>query len=47
MPIGELWDLEALSVISERLGRWTFFLTSASMNVPGGIASDPNALAFF
>jgi hypothetical protein len=47
MPIGELWDLEALSALSERLGRWTFFLTSAPMNVPGGVASPPNALAFF
>jgi hypothetical protein len=47
MPIGELWDLEALSAMSERLGRWTFFLTSAPMNVPGGVASPPNALAFF
>jgi hypothetical protein len=26
MPIGELWDLEGLSTISERPGRWTFFL---------------------
>jgi kynurenine formamidase len=47
MPIGELWDLEALSELAERLGRWTFFLSSAPMNVPGGVASPANALAFF
>ncbi|KPI35791.1 uncharacterized protein AB675_11100 [Cyphellophora attinorum] len=47
MPIGELWDLEALSEECARQKRWTFFLTSAPMNVPGGVASPPNALAFF
>lgn len=47
MPIGELWDLEALSEECVRLGRWRFFLTSAPMNVRGGVASPPNALAFF
>ena len=47
MPIGELWDLEGLSEVARRLGRYTFFLTSAPMNVPGGVASPPNALAFF
>ena len=46
MPIGELWDLEALSRECARLGRWRFFLTSAPMNVRGGVASPPNALAF-
>lgn len=47
MPIGELWDLERLSEVCGRLGRWMFFLMSAPMNVPGGVASPPNALAFF
>ena len=47
MPIGELWDLEALSEMCAKQGRWTFFLSSAPMNVPGGVASPPNALAFF
>lgn len=47
MPIGELWDLERLSEVARRLERYTFFLTSAPMNVPGGVASPPNALAFF
>jgi hypothetical protein len=47
MLIGELWDLEAPSAMSERLERWTFFLTTTPMNVPGGVASPPSALAFF
>lgn len=51
MPIGELFDLEELSKICPEQdggkGRWTFFLTSAPMNVKGGVASPPNALAFF
>ncbi|KAL5117827.1 hypothetical protein ACEQ8H_004301 [Pleosporales sp. CAS-2024a] len=47
MPIGELWDFEELSrkCTSER--RWTFLLTSAPGNVPGGVGSPPNALALF
>jgi hypothetical protein len=47
MPIGELWDFEALSQKCKELGRWTFLLTSAPANVPGGVASAPNALALF
>lgn len=47
MPIGELWDLEALSAKCKVLGRWTFLLTSAPGNVPGGVGSPPNALAMF
>ncbi|KAL6704956.1 hypothetical protein ACN47E_007501 [Coniothyrium glycines] len=47
MPIGELWDLEALSDKCKELGRWTFLLTSAPGNVPGGVGSPPNALALF
>ncbi len=47
MPIGELWDLEALADMCEKEKRWTFFLASAPLNVPGGIASPPNALAVF
>lgn len=33
MPIGELFDLEELSRICERLGRYTFFLSSEPLNV--------------
>jgi hypothetical protein len=47
MPIGELWDFERLSEKCKELGRWTFLLTSAPGNVPGGVGSPPNALALF
>ncbi|KAK7913892.1 hypothetical protein PG985_011595, partial [Apiospora marii] len=47
MPIGELFYLEGLARHCKAVGRWTFFLASAPMNVPGGVASPPNALAFF
>lgn len=47
MPIGELWDLEALGVRCRRENRWTFLLTSSPANVPGGVGSPPNALALF
>lgn len=45
MPLGELWDLEALATACEEENRWTFFFTSAPLNNPGGIASPPNAVA--
>ncbi|KIW81117.1 hypothetical protein Z517_04140 [Fonsecaea pedrosoi CBS 271.37] len=47
MPIGEMWDLEALAQKCQSLKRWTFFVTSAPLNVKGGVASPPNALAVF
>lgn len=47
MPIGELWDLEALSQKCRQEKRWTFLLTSSPANVPGGVGSPPNALAIF
>lgn len=47
MPIGEMWDLEALAKECEKQQRWTFFLTSAPLNITGGIASPPNAIAIF
>lgn len=37
-PIGELFDLEALSKQCEELGRWSFFVTSEVCNVPTGVA---------
>lgn len=46
-PIGEAWDLEGLAETCERLGRWSFLITSAPLNVPGGVASPPNAIAIF
>ncbi|KAH6643490.1 hypothetical protein C7974DRAFT_381646 [Boeremia exigua] len=47
MPIGELWNLEALSQKCQQEKRWAFLVTSAPANVPGGVASPPNALALF
>ncbi|KAF3025869.1 hypothetical protein E8E14_014806 [Neopestalotiopsis sp. 37M] len=47
MPIGELFYLEDLAKVCASTGRYTFFLSSSPMNVPGGVASPPNALAYF
>lgn len=44
-PIGELWDLETLSKLCERENRWTFFLTSAPLNIQGGVGSPPGVIA--
>lgn len=37
-PIGELFDLEALSEMCKQQQRWSFFVTSEVCNVPGGVA---------
>lgn len=47
MPMGEMWDLEGLAKECTRQSRWTFFLTSSPLNLTGGAASPPNALAIF
>ncbi|KIX04243.1 uncharacterized protein Z518_07797 [Rhinocladiella mackenziei CBS 650.93] len=47
LPIGELFDLEALATECERQHRWSFFVTSMPLNVPGGVGSPPNAVAIF
>ena len=47
MPIGELFDLEALAKHCEKVGLWEFFLVSKPCDVPGGVASPPNAVAIF
>lgn len=47
MPIGELWDLEKLADECERQKRWSFFLCSKPVYVPGGVASPPNVVAIF
>ena len=44
MPIGELFDLEALAEDCAADGIYEGFLTSAPLNTPGGVASPPNAL---
>ncbi len=45
--IGELWNLEELSKYCAEQGRYTFFFTAEPLNVPGGVATPPNALAIF
>lgn len=47
MPIGELLYLEDVAEYAQRTGRYTFFVSSAPLRVPGGAASPPNALAIF
>ncbi|KAK0390062.1 hypothetical protein NLU13_3635 [Sarocladium strictum] len=47
MPIGELWDLEALSEKCAKEQRYSFFLTSSPDNIPGSVSSRPNAMAIF
>ncbi|CAI7584952.1 unnamed protein product [Penicillium manginii] len=44
-PIGEMWDLEKLAVKCRAFGKWTFFMTSAPANMPGGVGSHANATA--
>jgi kynurenine formamidase len=45
MPIGEMWNLEELSEDCAGDKQYEFFLTSAPLNIPGGVGSPPNALA--
>ncbi|RAL01905.1 uncharacterized protein BO80DRAFT_473061 [Aspergillus ibericus CBS 121593] len=45
LPIGEYFDLEELAEYCRAKGRWGFFLCSVPLNVPGGVASPPNAVA--
>jgi len=47
MPIGELFDLEALSRLCRQEQRWEFFIASAPFNMPGGVSSPPNCIAIF
>jgi hypothetical protein len=46
LPLGELFDLDALAQDCAADGRWSFFLTAAPIGLPGGAASPANALAF-
>jgi Putative cyclase len=43
-PIGELWDLEALSEDSRADGVYEFLLASAPLHVPHGVGSPANAV---
>ncbi|HEX4819194.1 MAG TPA: cyclase family protein [Acidimicrobiales bacterium] len=45
MPIGELFDLDALADACAADGRWDFMFTSAPLRLRNGVASPPNALA--
>lgn len=45
LPLGELWDLDALAAASERDGRYECLLSSAPLSVVGGVGSPANALA--
>ncbi|OAA61937.1 hypothetical protein SPI_04796 [Niveomyces insectorum RCEF 264] len=47
VPIGEMFDLEALRAQCVQQKRWTFFFASVPLRVPGGVASPPNAIAIF
>lgn len=38
-PIGEMWDLEKLSEVCRKKGRWHFFFCSSPANVPGKCSS--------
>jgi hypothetical protein len=45
MNLGEMWDLEALAADCAEDGVYEFMLTSAPLNLPGGIGSPANAIA--
>ncbi|MDQ1437267.1 MAG: hypothetical protein QOK43_896 [Acidimicrobiaceae bacterium] len=45
LPLGEMWDLDALAADCAADGRYMCLLTSAPLNLRGGVASPPNALA--
>ncbi|MGI8792780.1 MAG: cyclase family protein [Acidimicrobiales bacterium] len=45
LPLGELWDLEALGDDCAADKRYECFFTSAPLKVTGGVASPPNAVA--
>jgi kynurenine formamidase len=44
-PIGELLMLDELAEACLEGRKWTFFLSSAPLNVPGGVASPANMIA--
>lgn len=45
IPIGELWELDALAEDCASDGVYEAFFTSAPLNLQAGVASPPNALA--
>ncbi len=44
LPLGELWDLDALAEDCAADGVYEGFFTSAPLRVRSGVASPPNAL---
>jgi hypothetical protein len=46
MALGELWWLADLADDCRSDARYTMFLASAPLNVPGGVSSPANAVAF-
>ena len=46
MPIGELWSLDALADDCARDGVYEFFLVAKPLNLPNGVGSPSNAVAF-
>jgi kynurenine formamidase len=45
IPLGEMWDLDALADDCAAAGTYDCLFVAAPLNVPGGIASPPNAVA--
>lgn len=45
--LGLLWNLEQLSQVCHRQGRWSFFLTSAPLDAQGGVAPPPSTIYVF
>jgi kynurenine formamidase len=45
MNLGELWDLDKLAADCAADGVYEFMVTSAPLNIRGGVGSPPNALA--
>ncbi|MGW2329289.1 cyclase family protein [Streptomyces sp. NPDC001700] len=45
LPLGELWNLTALTADSRATGRWTSLLTVKPLNLTGGVGSPANATA--
>ncbi|KAF2010037.1 hypothetical protein BU24DRAFT_473229 [Aaosphaeria arxii CBS 175.79] len=47
LPLGELFNLDELAQYCQKHGRWTFFVQSMPLKIPGGVASPANAVAIF
>ena len=45
MPLGELFDFEALAEACAEAGRWDFLFVSVPLHLPGGVGSPANAIA--